>query len=75
MALQVSASREQLPILYQEILNQNPLLGRIEGECKTVGWTDVEIRTIQLLAACKSNASLTERLQQMERSICKVVAK
>lgn len=75
MALQVSASREQLPILYQEILSQNPLLGRIEGECKTVGWTDVEIRTIQLLAACKSNASLTERLQQMERSICKVVAK
>jgi len=65
----VTASREELPRLYAEALAQNPLLGRIEGSCRTIGWTDEEIRTLQLLAACKSNASLTQRLRELERAI------
>ena len=67
--IQITASREDLPRLYREVLDQNPLLARIEAECRTVNWADEEIRTIQLLAACRSNASLTERLQQLEHAL------
>lgn len=70
--IQVEASREQLPFLYDDLLAQNPLLGRIEGQCRTVNWTNDEIRTLQLLAACRSNASLTKRLKELEDSLCRV---
>ena len=66
---QITASREELPRLYAEVLSQNPLLGRIEGALRTINWTDEEIRTYQLLTACKSNASLTARLREVERRI------
>lgn len=66
---QVSLARSDLPGAYRELLEQNPLLGRIEGHCRTIGWTDEEIRTMQLLVACRSNASMKERIQQLERSI------
>jgi len=65
-ALQIQCTRQDLPVRYAEILAQNPLLGRIEGECKTVNWSDEEIRTIQLLAACASNASLSRRVKELE---------
>lgn len=61
---QISASREDLPGLYMEILQQNPLLARVEGTMKSIGWSDLEIRTYQLLAACASNASLMAALDQ-----------
>lgn len=70
--IQVQASREELPNLYMEVLDQNPLLARIEGECRTVHWTNEEIRTLQLLAACRSNASLQLRLAELERGISAV---
>lgn len=66
---QVSVSREELPLAYAQLLNENPLLGRIEGATKNVGWTDQEIRTMQLLVACKSNASLMQRLRELESSL------
>jgi hypothetical protein len=64
--VQVSASREDLKGLYREVLDQNPLLGRIEGSLKAMGWTDEEVRTYQLLTACRSNASLMERCKEVE---------
>lgn len=69
---QFTAGREDLPGLYREVLEQNPLLGRIQGEQRGLGWTDEEIRTYQLLVACKSNASLTQRLAELERRIAVV---
>ena len=72
--VQVQASREDIPKLYLEVLAQNPLLGRIDGECRNIGWTDEEIRTLQLLAACRSNASLTQRLRELEQSLARVRA-
>lgn len=68
---QVTASREDLPKLYAEVLGQNPLLARIEGALRTAGWADEEIRTFQLLAACRSNASLTARLRELETAIAR----
>jgi hypothetical protein len=68
---QIQCTREELPVLYAQVLNQNPLLARIEGSCRTIGWTDAEIRTMQLLAACRSNGSLTQRLQELEQSLGK----
>ncbi len=65
----VSVEREQLPLLYADLIMQNPLLGRIEGACKPILWTDEEIRTLQLLTACKSNASLQQRLRELELSM------
>jgi hypothetical protein len=66
---QVQATRENLPLQYAELLNDNPLLARIEGQCRAIGWTDSEIRTMQLLAACKSNSSLQQRLMELEAAI------
>lgn len=66
---QVSITREQLPIAYAELLNQNPLLARVEGETRSLLWSDAEIRTLQLLVACRSNASLLARLTELERSL------
>jgi hypothetical protein len=65
-SLKVQCTRQDLPVRYVELLAQNPLLARIEGECRTVNWSDEEIRTIQLLAACASNASLTQRVKELE---------
>jgi len=67
--LQIQVTREQLPDRYKEILQQNPLLARTEVETKLIGWTDEEVRTLQLLLACASNASLTQRLLELERSL------
>lgn len=66
---QLECRREELPGLYAEVLQQNPLLGRLEGKLRAIGWTDEEIRTVQLLAACKSNASLMQRLKEIETSL------
>jgi hypothetical protein len=62
----VSLTREQLGVAYAEVLAQNPLLARTEGQCRSIGWTDEEIRTMQLLLACKSNASLMDRVRELE---------
>lgn len=67
--VQVKSTREELPIKYAEVLAQNPLLGRIEGSCRAVLWSEVEIRTLQLLAACASNASLIQRLTELEERL------
>jgi len=69
MPNQFVCSREDLPGLYAEVRAQNGLLERLERELRAIGWTDEEIRTVQLLAACKSNASLTERLQSIEKQL------
>lgn len=63
---QVSFTREQLAVVYAELLAQNPLLARMEGQCRSLGWSDAEIRTAQLAIACKSNASLTARVKELE---------
>lgn len=63
---QLSVTREDLPKAYAEAIVNNPLLGRIEGSCRSIGWTDQEIRTLQLLAAVNSNASISERLRELE---------
>lgn len=59
-----TASREELKGLYREVIEQNPLLGRIEASLKGLRWTDEEIRTYQLLIACQSNASLKAELEK-----------
>lgn len=69
---QVSIEREQLPIEYADLLNKNPLLGRIEGSAKTIGWSDLEIRTFQLITAVASNASLQQRLTELESKLVEV---
>jgi len=62
----VSVTREELGLRYQEILFQNDLLARVEKETRLIGWTDEEIRTFQLLLACASNASLKNRVIELE---------
>jgi hypothetical protein len=66
---QVQCTREELPLRYAELLNRNPLLGRIEGSAKAIAWTDLEIRTYQLLTAVASNASLQQRLIELETAL------
>lgn len=66
---EVKFTKEELPLLYQQLLKQNPLLARTEGAAKVQQFTDLEIRTIQLLLACKSNASLTQALDDARKSI------
>ena len=68
---QISLPREKLPTAYAECLKNNPLLGRIEGAAKTIQWSDLEIRTLQLLTAVQSNASLQQRLRELEQSLGK----
>jgi len=68
---QVQVTREELPIRYADLLHKNPLLGRIEGGMKVIGWTDLEIRTAQLLTAVASNASLQQRLRELEESLAR----
>lgn len=67
--LEVSFTREQLAVVYVELLVQNPLLARLEGQCRSLGWSDAEIRTVQLAIACKSNAGLVASVQELERTI------
>lgn len=62
----LSVTREDLPLRYAEILFQNPLLERVEKETRLISWTDTEIRTLQLLLACASNASLKQRVIELE---------
>lgn len=69
---QVQVTRQELPTVYLEVLAQNDLLARIEGNLKTHNWSDLEIRTCQLLTACRSNASLLQRLKELESSLAKV---
>lgn len=64
---QVQVTREQLKGAYLDLLVQNPLLARIETQAKVISWTTEEIRTLQLLVACRSNASLTERICEMKK--------
>lgn len=67
----ISARQDELPIKYAEMVIKNPLLARIEDKGKGAGWSDEEIRTLQLLVACNSNASLMQRLMELERSLKK----
>jgi hypothetical protein len=71
VSIKFSVKREELPARYREILEQNPLLARLAGEVRGIGWTDNEILTVQLLAACSSNASLTERVRLLEGALAK----
>jgi hypothetical protein len=66
---QVQVTREALPFQYADLLGKNPLLARIEGSCKAIHWTDLEVRTAQLITAVASNASLQARLQELEHSL------
>lgn len=66
---EVTFTRERLAHDYADCLNQNPLLARIEGQLISLGWSASEIRTAQMLTACHSNASLTQRLRELERRI------
>lgn len=68
-----SSDPSTLNAQYMEVLTQNPLLARAEGEAKSMGWTDLQIRTFQLLAACRSNASLMERAKQLEESLDRAI--
>lgn len=65
--MKLEITREQLSVAYAEVLAQNDLLARVEGQTRTLGWTDQEIRTVQLLLACKSNKSLSDRVRELER--------
>lgn len=67
--IQVQATREELGIKYAECVANNPLLARIEGQCRSLGWTDAEIRTMQLLTAVASNADMLRRLREYELNI------
>jgi hypothetical protein len=66
---QVEGNEESLPQQYRECLLRNPLLGRIEGAQKAVGWKELSIRTFQLLVAVKSNASLQQRITELEQEL------
>lgn len=65
----ISIPREDVPFAYADLLEKNPLLGRIEGSLKAVHWTDLEIRTMQLLTAVASNSSLQQRLKELESNL------
>jgi hypothetical protein len=73
--IQVKANKDELEPQYKQSLEANPLLARIEVQCKAVGWTDFEIRTFQLLTAVQSNASMSQRIQELEATIQKMVLK
>lgn len=67
--IQVTATRESLPLQYLECVEKNPLLARMEVQTKAVGWTDFETRTLQLLTVVQSNASLQGRIKELEADI------
>ena len=69
MPKSVECTREDLQFRYAKLVRNNPLLARIEGQCKTISWTDEEIRTFQLIVAVESNASLQARLAEVERKM------
>ena len=60
---------EELPLLYLDIKSKNNLLERIEMQAKSCSWTDLEIRTLQLVIAVYSNASLQQRLMELEQRL------
>ena len=66
---QIKVSREELSARYLELLDQNPLLSRTELELKAINWTNEEIRTMQLLLACASNASLKQYSEHLEKEL------
>lgn len=66
---QLTFTREELGLLYRDLVFQNPLLERVEKQLRIIGWTEEEIRTAQLLLACRSNASLTEYAKSIENRI------
>jgi hypothetical protein len=55
--------REAMPLEYQNLLKNNPLLAGIEGELKTVGaWSDLEIRTAQLVLSVVTIVELQKQI-------------
>ncbi len=54
---------------YLELILKNPVLAKIEAEALTLRWTEEQIRTAQLIAAVRSNASLQQRLQEIEAGL------
>ena len=66
---QAEFTRETLRTQYLELVARNPLLGRVEGTCRTLHWTDEETRTAQLIVCVASNASLQARLVELERAL------
>lgn len=60
-----NVAKEELPGMYRELALKNPLLARIEGTCRSLGWSDAEIRTAQLVAVVSSNASLQAALNAL----------
>lgn len=67
--VQLKCSREDLPRLYRDAVAKNPLLARLAGEVTSLGWTSEEIVTAQLLVCLTSNASLAQRLKEMEAGL------
>lgn len=65
-------TREELPALYEEALEQNDLLNRMLQDLTITGWSKEEILTAQLLAALSSNASLTSHARQLEDTLVKM---
>lgn len=72
--IQLTFTKEELPMRYLEIKLQNPMLERMEKDLKLSGFTDEEIRTMQLLIACASNASLQQRIKEMEVTQNKLIS-
>lgn len=72
---EVSCAREDLAGRYAECVRDNPLLARIEGRCRGIGWSAEEARTFQLIVAVASNASLQRRLAEVERGLASVPPK
>jgi hypothetical protein len=60
--MKISYTKEQLPLALKEALFNNPLLQRIEDQCRILGWNDEQIRTMQLLVVVASNQSLQREL-------------
>ncbi len=71
---QVSLTRDQLKPEYEALLRKNPLLARIEAQTANVGWSAEEIRAFQLIVAVASNASLQQRIMELEQTIEQMVA-
>lgn len=65
----VTCARHELAGRYAACVAANPLLARVEGACRSDGWSAEEIRTMQLLVAVASNASLQARLTELELAL------
>ncbi len=67
--VQEVVAREDLRSAYDQALRDAPFLARLEAAGRVAGWTDLEIRTFQVVRAVHSNQTLERRVKELEVAV------